>query len=335
MTDKSARSADETTEALLAGLRAVAEPTRLRILSLCAQAELSVTELVQALGQSQPRVSRHLKLMVEAGVLQRHQEGAFAYYRPAAGPEISGGITGSLVARLIDLIPTEGREADLDRERLERIREARTEKAADYFKQNADRWEDIRGLYADEAAIDARLAAAVAEVPGGSLLDIGTGTGRVLESVAPFVKAAVGVDHTRAMLDIARAKLDEPHFQHCQVRLADMYRLPFEADRFDTVTVNMVLRYAEEPERVLAEAARVLRPGGRLFLVDFAPHQMTSLRDEHAHRRLGFADAEIADMAQRAGLSVQPADRIEGGALTVCFWSGERPANHNRVALAS
>jgi ArsR family transcriptional regulator len=216
---------------------------------------------------------------------------------------------------------------------------ARSEKAADYFRSNAENWEDLRGLYADEAAIDARLAAAVAERAGGELLDIGTGTGRVLEAVAPFVRGAIGVDNARPMLDVARAKLDGPHFQHCQVRLADMYRLPFPAERFDTVTVNMVLRYAEKPKRVLAEAARVLRPGGRILIVDFAPHRMTELRDEHAHRHLGFSDDDIAAMAERLGLRVGPADRIKGDPLTVCLWSAEpvevRAANANRTALAS
>lgn len=324
----------DTTESLLAGLRAVAEPTRLRILVLCAQAELSVTELVQILGQSQPRVSRHLKLMVEADVLERHQEGARAFYRPS-----ETGVTGALVARLVDLAPKEGAEAAEDRARLDGIRAARSEKAADYFRSNATNWEDLRGLYADEAAIDARLAAAVAERAGGELLDIGTGTGRVLEAVAPFVRGAIGVDNARPMLDVARAKLDGPHFHHCQVRLADMYRLPFPAERFDTVTVNMVLRYAENPERVLAEAARVLRPGGRILIVDFAPHRMTALRDEHAHRWLGFSDEEIAGMAESLDLRVAPADQIKGDPLTVCLWSAEptevRAANANRAALAS
>ena len=315
-------AAPDPTEELLSGLRAVGEPTRLRILALCALAELSVNELVEILGQSQPRVSRHLKLMVEAGVLERSQEGVRAFYRP-----VETGATGALLERLIDLLPSESGYIADDAARLEAIKRKRTEKADRYFETHAESWEDLRGLYADDAAIDAQLAALVAERPGGDLLDIGTGTGRVLEAVAPFVKSAVGVDNARPMLDAARAKLDDPHFQHVRVRQADMYRLPYAEGRFDTVTVNMVLRYADDPGSVLAEAARVLKPGGRVFIVDFAPHDMAELRDEHAHRWLGFSDEAIGRFAERAGLALSAAATLDGARLTVGLWTARRIAN--------
>jgi len=325
----SVSEASPALEDLLSGLRAVAEPTRLRILALCSLAELSVNELVQILGQSQPRVSRHLKLMVEAGVLERSQEGSRAFYRP-----VEAGPVGALAGKLIDLMPQSASEIAGDVARLETIKRERTERAERYFAANAQSWEDLRGLYADDAAIDARLASLVAERPGGDLLDIGTGTGRVLEAVAPFVKSAVGVDNARPMLDIARAKLDDPHFQHVRVRQADMYRLPFPAARFDTVTVNMVLRYAEAPAGVLAEAARVLRPGGRVFVVDFAPHDMEELRERHAHRWLGFSDEDITDLAARAGLGVTPAATLDGSRLAVRLWLARPVANDSHLAMA-
>jgi ubiquinone/menaquinone biosynthesis C-methylase UbiE/DNA-binding transcriptional ArsR family regulator len=316
-------------EALLSGLRAVAEPTRLRILALCAHAELSVSELVTILGQSQPRVSRHLKLMVEAGVLERNREGARAFYRPA-----ERGALAEMVQALVPLVPAEDQATVDDLDRLDRIREERAERASLYFEANAARWEELRGLYVDDEVVDARLLAALQEEPGGDLLDIGTGTGRVLEMAADHVRSAVGVDNARQMLEIARANLDKAGVRHCQVRLADMYRLPFPAERFDAVTINMVLHYAEAPGAVLAEAARVLKPGGRLIVVDFAPHELVELRDEHEHRWLGFEETEMARIATHAGLSLEPTVSVEGEPLTVCLWQARR-APAARIAAAS
>ncbi len=316
-------------EALLSGLRAVAEPTRLRLLALCARAELSVTELVTILGQSQPRVSRHLKLMVEAGVLERNREGARAFYRPA-----ERGPLADMAQALVALIPLDDPAVIDDLARLDRIREDRSERASRYFQANAARWEELRGLYVDDALVDARLQAAIEEEPGGDLLDIGTGTGRVLEMAADHVRSAVGIDNARPMLEIARANLDKAGLRHCQVRLADMYRLPFPAERFDSVTVNMVLHYAESPGAVLAEASRVLKPGGRLIVVDFAPHELVELRDDHEHRWLGFAEGEIARIAAHAGLTLEPTIAVEGEPLTVCLWRARR-APAARIAAAS
>lgn len=311
---------DSDMNGLLGSLRAVAEPTRLRILGLCAHAELSVTELVAILGQSQPRVSRHLKLMVEAGVLERNREGARAFYRAA-----ERGPGARLVDALVDLIPEQDSTAKADLQRLGSIRARRSERAAEYFSRNAAHWQDLRGLYVDDAEIDAALVAAVAEAPGGDLLDIGTGTGRVLECVAAHVDQAIGIDSARPMLEIARANLDAAGLRRCQVRLADMYRLPFPAERFDTVTVNMVLHYAETPAEVLGEAARVLKPGGRLLLVDFAPHELEELREQHAHRWLGFSQDEITRIVELAGLELEPVVTLEGDPLTVCLWRARRP----------
>lgn len=316
-------------EALLSGLRAIAEPTRLRILALCAHAELSVTELVSILGQSQPRVSRHLKLMVEAGVLERNREGARAFYRPAE----RGGLA-DMVQSLVALVPSGDPAVLDDLMRLDRIREERAERASRYFQANAARWEELRGLYIDDDVVDARLLDALREEPGGDLLDVGTGTGRVLEMAADHVRSAVGIDNARPMLEIARTNLDKAGYRHCQVRLADMYRLPFPAERFDAVTINMVLHYAESPGVVLTEAARVLRPGGRLIVVDFAPHELVELRDEHEHRWLGFEEAEIGRIAAHAGLTLEPTVAVEGEPLTVCLWQARR-APAARIAAAS
>src|SRR6185503_9479402 len=268
-------------ETLLQGLRAVAEPTRFRILGLCAHGELTVSDLVQILGQSQPRVSRHLRLLVDAGLLDRNQEGNWAWYRLAQ----RGG--GAELARIVaDLIPDRDPRLTLDLERFERVKAARAEHAAEYFRRNAGDWDRVRAMHVDSGAIDNALKQLVLGSEVKDLLDIGTGS--VLQLVGGEVKAAIGVDLSREMLQVARANLNRAQLGNCQVRQADMYQLPFPPGSFDAVTMHMVLHFAEEPARVLAEAARVLRPGGRIVVVDFARHAMTALAEEHRHRWLGF-----------------------------------------------
>ncbi len=311
---------------LLLGLKAAAEGTRLRILSLCAHVELTVSDLVRVLGQSQPRVSRHLKLLVEAGLLERHQEGNWAWYRLA---EASGGgaRNAELARQLIDLIPENDEVQALDLVRLEEIKAERARIAADYFRANAASWSEVRALHVDPAQVDAALRRVVLRQPVDTLLDIGTGTGRVLELVAPEVTSAIGIDLSREMLAVARHNLDKDGLRHCQVRHADMYQLPFVHERFDAVTLHMVLHYSERPAQVLAEAARVLRPGGRAVVVDFAPHGMTALLDRHAHCWAGFEDGDIRRWFRAASLSPEEPVLLDGDPLTVAIWSAARPAN--------
>ena len=317
---------------LLLGLKAAAEGTRLRILSLCAHVELTVSDLVRVLGQSQPRVSRHLKLLVEAGLLERHREGNWAWYRLAEAS--GGGRNAELARQLIDLIPENDEIQGLDLIRLEEIKAERARIATDYFRANAASWSEVRALHVDPAQVDAALRRVVLRQPVGSLLDIGTGTGRVLELVAPEVTSAIGIDLSREMLALARHNLDKDGLQHCQVRHADMYQLPFAQERFDAVTLHMVLHYSERPAQVLAEAARVLNPGGRVVVVDFAPHNMTALLDQHAHCWPGFEDSDIRRWFRDARLSPEEPAMLDGDPLTVAIWAARRPAN-DAVAEAS
>ena len=310
---------------LLLGLKAAAEGTRLRILSLCAHVELTVSDLVRVLGQSQPRVSRHLKLLVEAGLLERHQEGNWAWYRLAEAS--SGARNAELGRQLIDLIPENDQIQALDLSRLEEIKAERARMAADYFRSNAASWSEVRALHVDPAKVDAALRQVVLRQPIEHLLDIGTGTGRVLELVAPEVTSAIGVDLSREMLAVARHNLDKDGLRHCQVRHADMYQLPFAHERFDAVTLHMVLHYSEKPAQVLAEAARVLRPGGRVVIVDFAPHGMTALLDKHAHRWPGFEEADVERWFRDAELLPEEPVMLDGDPLTVAIWAAGRPAN--------
>ncbi|MCE2522398.1 MAG: metalloregulator ArsR/SmtB family transcription factor [Rhodobacteraceae bacterium] len=312
-------------EQLLMGLRAAAESTRLRILSLCAHVELTVSDLVHVLGQSQPRVSRHLRLLVEAGLLERHQEGNRAWYRLA---EARRGAHNAEFARyLVDLIPEDDEIQALDLSRLEEVKAERARVASDYFRANADSWSEIRALHVDPAKVDAALRQVVLQRPVERLLDIGTGTGRVLELVGSEIKSAIGIDLSREMLAVARHNLDKDGLRHCRVRQADMNQLPFANNRFDAVTLHMVLHYSERPAQVLSEAARVLNPGGRVIVVDFAPHSMTVLLDQHSHRWPGFEESVVKCWFSAAGLSPEEPLLLDGDPLTVVIWPAARPAN--------
>lgn len=321
-------------EELLQGMRAIAEPTRIRILALCAHSELTVSEIVQILGQSQPRVSRHLRLMVEAGVLQRYQEGTWAWYRLVSRSTL---VTGKarfsdrvarLAEELIDLIPDDDPVVSRDLERLDNVRRERERQAAEFFASNAEDWDRLRALHVDEAEVNAAVLKALDDGrPIQRLLDIGTGTGSVLALLGRNAQSAVGVDLSPQMLSLARTLIDKEKLTHCQVRQADMYQLPFEAASFDAASLHMVLHYAEDPVAVLREAARVLAPDGRLIVVDFAPHNVEELRARHAHRWPGIDDERMQDWFLEAGLQGEPVQKLEGGALTVCLWKAVRP-NH-------
>ncbi|MEQ9642226.1 MAG: metalloregulator ArsR/SmtB family transcription factor [Alphaproteobacteria bacterium] len=308
-------------ESLLAGLRAAAEPTRLRLLALCAHSELTVTDLTHILRQSQPRISRHLKLLCEAGLLERNREGTRAFFRLA-----STGTGAALVRTLIDLIPEHDAGLARDLERLESIREARQRAATDYFRANAERWDEIRSLYVPEAEVEQGLRDVLGNGPFDLLLDIGTGTGRILQVFGPAARQGIGIDLSQDMLSIARARLDQADMRHCQVRQGDMYDLALPAATADAAVLHMVLHYALEPAAAVAEAARVLRPGGRLAIVDFAEHEQDFLRREHQHHWLGFDPAQVAQWCIAAGLECGQPVRLAGGALTVLIWPARRPA---------
>jgi ubiquinone/menaquinone biosynthesis C-methylase UbiE len=312
-------AAAETLDGLLAGLRAAAEPSRLRLLAICAQGEWTVSELIQILGQSQPRVSRHLKLLAEAGLLERLPEGGWVFYRRAeAGP-------GARLARsLCRLLPADDPELALDRQRLAAVRSARHEKAAAYFAAHATSWDQIRSLHVDEAMVEGAMLELFEGRPPRSLLDIGTGTGRILQLLAPRIGFGLGIDLSREMLAVARANLDRAQHRNCQVRQGDMYHLPLPDGSFDAATLHQVLHYADDPAAALAEAARVLRPGGRLVVIDFERHDLAFLREQHAHRRLGFTDGEMRAWFRSAGLAAEAPVRLPGRPLTVVIWPGRR-----------
>ena len=300
-------------KAFIDRLKAAAEPTRWRLLALLNQGELTVSELTQILHQSQPRVSRHLRLLDDAGLLDRLPEGSWVFYRISPGGK-------KLVGDLLAMVPAEDKLLAQDRERLASIRRARTAAAASYFESNADRWDAIRSLHIDESEVERAMLRMLPPERLRELLDIGTGTGRILELFGARGVAGVGIDLSREMLAIARAKLAEAGLTHCYVRQGDMYGLPWSEPCFDAVTIHQVLHFADDPELAIAEAARMLRPGGRMVIADFAPHDLDQLRRDHAHRRLGFADDEVIDWVRAAGLEPEPLAHLPGKPLTVTLW---------------
>jgi ubiquinone/menaquinone biosynthesis C-methylase UbiE len=324
---------------LLAMLRAAGDATRLRLLLILREAELTVSELTQILGQSQPRISRHLKLLCDAGLLQRFKEGSWVFYRAAErGPRAELGATLSMLAE------SEPEALEADRKRLAAIREKRAAQAAAFFKANASQWERIRSLHAPERDVEDAIVRQFALAPVEALLDAGTGTGRMLELLAPHIRRGVGVDTSPEMLAIARDRLERAQARHCQVRLADAFRLPFadgSAEQgFDAVLFHQVLHYLDDPQAAVAEAARVLKPGGRILIVDFAPHELEFCRSELAHRRLGFSDLEVQGWFRTAGLEAAASESIAptghaADKLTVKIWtavSTRKPARRAKEA---
>jgi ArsR family transcriptional regulator len=305
---------------LLDALRGLAEPTRLRLVALLAESDLTVTDLVEILGQSQPRLSRHLKLLCEAGLLARAPEGVHVYFRLAAD-EAAGPVARSLIAAIAKDDPV----LTLDRQRLAAIRRSRAVSAEAYFRRHAADWDAIRSLHIPEGEVERAIRKLLPRRRIGDLLDLGTGTGRMLQLCATHADRAVGVDRSREMLSVARANLDGAQYRNCALRRANVDQLPFPDASFDVVVCHMVLHFLPDPATAILEAGRVLRPRGRLILVDFAPHDSSVLGPEHAHRWPGFTDQTVAGWLEEAGLVAGSPVALPGGPLTVKLWRGERP----------
>jgi ubiquinone/menaquinone biosynthesis C-methylase UbiE len=314
---------------LTAALKAAGEATRLRILALLAEAELTVSDLTEILRQSQPRLSRHLRLLAEAGLVERFREGSWAFFRLGERGGAAD-VARAMIGRLKIEDPTVLR----DRERLAAVRAARAAAAQNYFRRHAAEWDRIRQLHVADAAVEDAIRAALADKPIRSLLDLGTGTGRMLELFGSEIERGLGLDLSLDMLALARARLDRAGLRHCSIRHGDIYDLALPRDSFDVVIIHQVLHFLDDAPRAIDEAARVLRPGGRILVIDFAPHDLEFLREEHAHRRLGFAAETVTQWFEAAGLDVLRQQTLPPGPqgkIAVSLWLARDP----RIVLAA
>jgi ArsR family transcriptional regulator len=307
-----------SSEQTLDALRAIGEETRLRIVAVLREGELTVTDLTEILGQSQPRVSRHLKLLVDAGLIVKHREGTWAFFRLAdSAPRRA------LVDAAIDSIDAADATLGADRARLDAVRTRRSIAAADYFEQIAPIWDEERSLHAAADTVEAAILDVVGDQPLGRVLDVGTGTGRMLALLVDRAERAVGLDSSHSMLAVARANLERTGATGWELRQGDVHSPPLDAASFDVVVIHQVLHYLDDPARAIAEASRLVAPGGRLLVVDFAPHRHDFLRAA-AHRRLGFAHDQLVEWFDQAGFDcptitdVEPPTGQDG--LTVTVW---------------
>lgn len=307
--------------------RALADPTRLRIMRLIGAMELAVGELAQVLGQSQPRVSRHVGILCDAGLAERRREGSWVFLRAPSIADSSSPLT-EAAQRLLAVAERAdaqfARQCEEDRRKLTAIRSARQETAESYFARHAEEWDDLRRLHSPDRMVETALTEALGDEPLGQLLDIGTGTGRMAEIFAERAERIVALDKSLEMLRIARAKLQHLPTERVQLVQGDLAALPFDADQFDTVLLHQVLHFAQEPRTALAEAGRVIRPGGRIAIVDFATHDREELRERHAHARLGFSDGQVQQLLRDAGFAPRAPVALEGGELVVKIWVGEK-----------
>lgn len=319
---------------LLTMLKALGEPTRLRVVSLLAHGEMTVSEIMQVLGQSQPRVSRHLKLLADAGLCERFPEGGWVFYRM-----VRSGAVSRLAAIVEESTQADDPQVQRDRQRLAELKALRSRNAELYFKAAAQQWAHIRSLHFSEESVEGDLLAAAAGRRFDNHVDVGTGTGRMLELFSEQSENGMGVDLSREMLHVARAKLSEAGLASRFVRQADASALPLEDGGADLMTLHQVLHYLPAPDQALAECARVLAPGGLLLIVDFDEHRHEALRHEHHHKHLGFPPARVTGWLEAAGLKLkslkvlEPED-LEGG-LTVLIWAAEKPLEAGEAAKAS
>jgi ArsR family transcriptional regulator len=307
--------------------QAVSDPTRLRILALLARMELSVGELAQLLQQSQPRVSRHVRILADAGIVERRKEGSWVFLA-IADAERTGPLL-TLMRQWTD--EASGRVFDQDSDRLDAVRADRAEAAQRYFAAHAEVWDSIRSLHVSESEVERAIERALDRRKLGTLVDIGTGTGRMIELFGPRAEEAIGIDRSSEMLRLARVKLELAGVRS-SLRQGDMYALPLADCTADCVIIHQVLHYAHAPADAIAEAARVLAPGGTLLVIDFASHEREELRSRDAHLRLGFADEVMKGWFNSAGLSIDRVDHLRGGELTVTIWRGVKAPVRQRKA---
>jgi len=285
--------------------KALADPTRLRLIAILDRGEFTVQELVEILAMGQSRVSRHLKILLEAGILMVKREGTWAYYRLA--------IASSPLSQQLPLL----RESFAGQDQVGRDVQAaagvlahRRRRSQAFFDRHAHQWDHLVRELLPTPDYREQLLAAVP--PCETLVEVGVGTGSLLEPLSRRARAVIGVDHSPAMLQAARDALRVATLVNVDLRLGEMEHLPLESSVADVVLLNMVLHHAASPEAVIDEMARVLRPGGRLLVVDLLRHQSEWVREKLADQWLGFTCDEVCDWSRRAGFPSPSCDVVSG-----------------------
>lgn len=311
---------------VVAALRAAGEETRLRILLLLRRGELTVSDLTEILSQSQPRISRHIKILIDAGLVHKHREGNWTSLRLADANPLA-----QTVLAALEHVSNGDPQRVLDRQRLEALKSMRERAAQAYFDHNAAAWREVRQLHVDEARVEEAMLELIGAGPFERLIDLGTGTGRILELLADRVRAGMGIDMNAQMLGYARARLEGLGHRHLQVRKGNLFQMPQTAGSADLITMHQVLHFLDQPGRAIEAARMMLRPGGRMVIVDFAPHSLEALRKVHKHLRLGLSSAEVERWLEDAGLALcemrnlSPTDPKDKDRLTVSLWLARLP----------
>ncbi len=310
-----------STEQLLNVLKAAGESTRLRLLALLADGELNVKDLTKILGQSQPRISRHLKLMTEAGLVERFREGSWVYFRLSEGNAV-----GKLAREILNELDPADSELVRDKTRAEMVIQERSDQAQEYFREHAAEWDKIRSLHLSETDVETALQEALGKGPLGTMVDLGTGTGRILELFSDQIERGIGIDMNPDMLAYARSNIQNAGLNHCQIRQGDILNVPLDDGMADIVVLHQVLHFTADPAAVVAEACRLLGQNGRLIIVDFAPHELEFLRENYAHLRLGFTKDYLKQCMEKCGLkfdlhrNLQPTGNHNNEQLIVSIW---------------
>lgn len=271
-------------------LAALADPTRSRILLLLEQHALSVSEICSVMQLPQSTVSRHLKVLLDEGWAAARSEGASRVYRlPQLRPA---------PRRIWDTVKAEvsaTAAGQQDRQRLAAVLEARRDRSAAFFSAAAADWERVRHeLFGTSAELLPLLALLE---PDLVVADLGCGTAQISRILAPFVRRVIGVDASAAMLEAARPRVPS----NVELRAGQLEQLPIGDGEADCAMLLLVLHYVVDPGMVLAEAARVLKPGGRLLVVDMMPHDREELQDSMGHLWLGFSIEQTQAWLQAAG----------------------------------
>lgn len=306
-------------------LKALADPCRLRLVAILLSGEFTVQELTAILGVGQSKVSWHLKILMDAGVLAVKRQGTWSYYRAGTESEFFTAIRPHL-ERGFAAMPERRR----DLAAVARILEERRRRSLEFFDQYAMQWDDLARTLLPVPEYVTRLLELVHE--GGTVVEIGIGTGGLLADLAAKSGPVIGVDHSPAMLEEARRRMLKSSISGVELRLGEMTHLPLSDGAADCALLNMVLHHAADPPAVLAEIRRVMSPGGTLLIADLARHERESAREQLADQWLGFDEEELAGWLKSAGFAAVELERIEGvaGEETVLLVRAQNKRKNNK-----